>query len=124
MGNIKSHRLTISVQFFSWRGPPRMDSNWTLVPNPHSRLRKAERCCAKEGQFAMGNYNHSESYHCIAYPAFPRPRLRVDSRIAAFPEREKEQRQVSSGPQERELFHDSLVVSGAKSRPRNPWAAV
>ena len=26
--------------------------------------------------------------------------------------------------QERDLFHDSLFVSGAKSRPRNTWAAV
>jgi protein TonB len=72
----------------------------------------------------MGNYNHSESYHCIAYPAFPRPQLRVDSRIAAFPERENEQSQVCSSPQEKDLFHDSLVVSGAESRPPNLWAAL
>jgi len=70
----------------------------------------------------MGNYNTSESCDCIAYPALPRPRLRVNSRIAAFAEREKEQRQVFSSPQEGDLFHDSLIVSGAKSRRRNPWA--
>jgi protein TonB len=73
---------------------------------------------------ATYNDNHSESDHCIAYPAFPGPRLRIDSRIAVLPEHEKEQRPVSSSLQEGDLFHDSLVVSGAKSRPRNPWAAV
>jgi len=61
---------------------------------------------------------------CIAYPALQRPRLRNDLRIAAFREHEKEQRRVSSSLQEGDLFHDSLVVSGAKSRPRNPWAVV
>ena len=81
-----------------------MDSNSTLAPNY--------------------NDNHSESDYCIAHPAVPRPRLRIDSRIAALLEREKEQRPISSGLQEGDLFHDSLVVSGAKSRPRNPWAAV
>src|SRR6266851_3510452 len=73
---------------------------------------------------AAYNDNHSESDHCIAYPAFPRPRLRIDSRIAALPEQEKEQRPVSSSLQEGDLFRDSLVVSGAKPRPLNPWAAV
>ncbi len=73
---------------------------------------------------ATYNDNYSESDHCIAYPAFPRPRLRIDSRIAALPEHQKKQRPVSSSLQEWDLFHDSLVVSGAKSRPRNPWAAL
>ena len=103
-----------------------MDSNSTLVPNPHSSSWKRERCCVKGDRFAMATYNdnRSESDHSIAYPAFPRPRLRIDSRIAAPPERENEQRPVSSSLQEWDLFHDSLVVSGTKSRPRNPWAAV
>src|SRR5229473_4981012 len=103
-----------------WRRSPRMDSNSTLALNPR------ERCCVKEDHFAMATYNNnlSESDHCIAYPAFPRPRLRIDSRIAALPEHEKEQRPISSSLQEGDLFQDSLVVSGAKSRPRNPWAAV
>jgi|HubBroStandDraft_6_1064221.scaffolds.fasta_scaffold64025_3 protein TonB len=103
-----------------------MDSDSTLVPNPHSSSWKRERCCVKEDRFAMATYNdnHSEWDHCIAYPASPRPRLRIDSRIAALPEHEKEQSPVSSGLQEWDLFHDSLFVSGAKSRPRNPWAAV
>ncbi len=97
-----------------------MDSNSTLVLNPR------ERCCVKEDRFAMATYNdnQSESDHCIAYPAFPRPPLRIDSRIAAPPEHENEQRPVSSSLQEWDLFHDSLIVSGANSRPRNPWAAV
>src|SRR5258708_5501095 len=109
-----------------WRRSPRMDSNSTLVPNPHSSSWKQERCCVKEDRFAMAtyNHNHSESDDCIAYPAFPRPRLRIDSRIAALPDHDKEQRPVSTSLQEWDLFHDSLVVSGAKSRPRNPWAAV
>src|SRR5713101_4156434 len=109
-----------------WRKSPRMDSNSTLAPNQHSSSWKGERSCVKEDHFAMAtyNYNISESDHCIVYPAFPRPRLRIDSRIAALPEHEKEQRPVSSSLQEWDLFHDSLVVSGAKSRLRNPWAAV
>src|SRR5579864_1501781 len=70
------------------------------------------------------NDNHAELDHCIAYPAVPRPRLRIDSRVAALPGHEKEQRPVSSSLQEGDLFHDSLVVSSAESRRRNPWAAV
>jgi protein TonB len=105
-----------------------MDSNSTLVPNPHSSSWKGgrENAAVKEDRFAMATYNdiHSESDHCIAYPAFPKLRLRIDSRIAALPEHEKEQRPVSSSLQEGDLFQHSLVVSGAKSRPRNPWAAV
>src|SRR5713226_4694686 len=103
-----------------WRRSPRMDSNSTLASNPR------ERCYVKEDRLAMATYNdnQSESDHCIANPAFPRPPLRIDSRIAALPEHEKEQRPVSSSLQEWDLFHDSLIVSGAKSRPRNPWPAV
>jgi protein TonB len=80
----------------------------------------------KGDHFAMAPYNdnHSESDLCIPYPALPRSRQRIDTRIAALPEDEKEQRLESSSLQEWGLFHDSLVVSGAKSRPRNPWAAV
>jgi protein TonB len=97
-----------------------MDSNSTVE---HSRSWKGERCCVKGEHFAMASYNdnHSESDHCIAYATFPRPRLRIDSRFAALPEGEKEQRSVSSRLQEWDLFHDSLVVSGTKSPPRNPW---
>jgi protein TonB len=39
-------------------------------------------------------------------------------------EDEKEERSVSVSPQKEDLFHDSLVVSGAKSRHLDPWAAV
>jgi protein TonB len=98
-----------------------MDSNSTLVPNPHSSSRKGERCCVKGNQFDMTTHNDDpESDHCIAFPSFPRPRFCIDSRITALPEHDP----VSSGLQEWELFQNSLVVSGAKSRPLNPCAAV
>jgi periplasmic protein TonB len=102
-----------------------MDSNSTVVPNQQSSSWKREPSCVQEDHFAMATYNdnHSESDHSIAYPVFPGPRLRIDSRVRALPEHEKEQSPVSSSLQEWDLFHDSLVVSGAKSRPRNPWAA-
>jgi hypothetical protein len=65
-----------------------MDSNSTLVPDQHSSSWKREYCCVEGDHVAMAthNDNHSESDHCIAYPAFPRLRLRIDSRIAALPE--------------------------------------
>jgi len=66
----------------------------------------------------------SDIAHHIAYPAFPGPGLRIGSRGATSPAEGKEQRPVSFSPQEGCLFHDSLIVSGGKSRPRNPWAAV
>lgn len=76
----------------------------------------------------MATCDHpSDLAQCIAYPAFPRPRLPMNSRMAAFPERGKQQRPVSSTLQatreEGLLFQDTLVVSGRKSNPRNPWAA-
>jgi periplasmic protein TonB len=94
-----------------------MDSNSTLA---------ARTLLGKREQLAMATYNdnHPESDHYISSPAFPRPRLRIDSRITELPEHEKEQRPVSSSLEEGDLFHDSLVVSGTKSRPRNPWAAL
>jgi periplasmic protein TonB len=98
-----------------------MDSNSTLAPNPHRSSSRRESCCVKRDHFAMATYNdnHPESHHYISSPAFPRPRLRIDSRIAELSEHEKERRPLSSG-----LFHDSLVVSGTNSQHRNPWAAV
>src|SRR5260370_8014507 len=107
-----------------WRRTPRMDSNSTLVPNPQSSSRKGEGCRVKGEHFAMATYNdnHSESDLCITYPALPRPRQRIDTRIAALPEDEKEQRPESSNLQGWDLFHHSLVVSGAKPRLRNPGA--
>ena len=98
-----------------------MDSNSTLVPDPHSSSRKGERGCVKENHFAMATHddNHSELDHCIAYPSFPRPRFCIDSRNAALPGHDP----LSSSQQEWELFQNSLVVSGAKPRPLNPWAA-
>src|SRR5262249_2981826 len=108
-----------------WTRSSRMDSNSTLAPNPHRSLQKGERRCVA-WNIAMTSYNdnHSGSDHCIAYPVFPRPRLRNDSRIAGFLRNEKEQRPLSSSLREGDLFYDILLVSGAKSRPRNPWATV
>lgn len=102
-----------------------MDSNSTLATIPHSSLEKGE-CCCTTADLDMGTYNnsHSGSEHCIAYPAFPRPRSRNDLRIAGFPGHEKDHRPLSSSLQEGDLFYDSLVVSGATSRPQNLWATV
>jgi periplasmic protein TonB len=80
----------------------------------------------KADQSAMDTYNdnHSGSEHSIADPVFLTARLRLESQIAAFRGHEKEKRPVSSSLQKNYLFHDSLFASGAKSRPRNPWAAL
>src|ERR1700745_1545446 len=104
-----------------WRGSSRMDSNSTSAPNTHSSSRKGERCCVKGNQFDMATYNDDpESDHFIAFPSFPRPRVHIDSRIALVPKHDP----VSSRLQEWELFQNSLIVSGTKPRPRNPWAAI
>jgi periplasmic protein TonB len=68
--------------------------------------------------------HHSNLADCIAYPALQRPESRIDSRSAALLADEKQPRRVSSTLQEGDLFYDSLVASGAKSRLRNPWATV
>ena len=103
-----------------------MDSNSTVVLIPHCSLQKGERSGVKADQSAMDTYNdnYSGSDHCIADPVFVTSRLRIESQIAAFRGHEKEQRPVPSSLQENNLFHDSLFASGAKSRPRNPWAVV
>jgi protein TonB len=103
-----------------------MDSNSTLAPNPHDSSWKRELCCLQQDQFAMATYNDNVSGldHCIAFPGAPRPQLRIDSWMVALLEDEKEQRSLSSSLPEQGLFHDSLVISGANSRPLNPWAAV
>jgi hypothetical protein len=74
-----------------------MDSNSTLVPNPQSSSRKKEGCRVKGDHFAMATYNDniSESDLCITYPALPRSRQRIDTRIAALPDDKKEQRPES-----------------------------
>ena len=102
-----------------------MDSNSTLAPNPHSSLWKGEHYLLKPDQFATATYddNSSGSDRSIASPRPPRPQLRIDSWMLTL-EDEKEERSVSVGPQKEELFHDSLVISGAKSRHLDPWAAV
>jgi periplasmic protein TonB len=102
-----------------------MDSNSTLAPNPHSSLWKGEHYLLKPDQFATATYddNSSGSDRSIASPRPPRPQLRIDSWMLTM-EDEKEERSVSVGPQKVDLFHDSLVISGAKSRHLDPWAAV
>jgi periplasmic protein TonB len=103
-----------------------MDSDSTVVLIPRCSLQKGERSGVKADQSAMDTYNdnYSGSDHCIADPVFVTSRLRIESEIAAFREHAKERRPVSSSLQENNLFHDSLFASGAKSRPRNPWAVV
>ena len=72
----------------------------------------------------MDTYNptYSKSSHCISCSVVPRPQSRVNSWIKALPEHEKDHCPISSGLQEGDLFYDSLIVSGGKSRPRNLWA--
>lgn len=97
-----------------------MNGNSTLS------VRGSEHCCLQEDHFAMAIYqdNRSESDQCTPCPAFPRPKLRIDSQVTVLLEHEKEEHPESFAQQEQDLFQDSLFVSSAKSRPRNPWAAV
>jgi periplasmic protein TonB len=103
-----------------------MGSKSTFAPESHDSLGKGERCYLERNQVAMDTYNHtySESSHRISYPPLPRPLLRIDSRTEALPEREKERPFVASALQEGDLFYDSLIVSGGKSRRRNLWAGL
>src|SRR5215472_4090544 len=100
-----------------------MDSKSTLAPNPHGSSWKGEGYGVKQGQFAIATYDDHPlgSGHRITPPAAPRPQLRIDSWMATVLEDEKEQRSVSFSLQEEDLFHDSLVISGGKLRPLNPW---
>ena len=59
--------------------------------------------------------HHSGLVHRNADRAFSRPRLRIDSRVAALPAEEAKQRPAPSSPQAIEagdIFHDSLIESG------------
>jgi len=75
----------------------------------------------------MATYNHpSDLVHRIAYPPSERSGLRNDSRIASIANEENE-RPVSSNPggtKENDLIFHSLIESGEKLTPRNPWATV
>jgi len=73
---------------------------------------------------ATYNRNLSESDHFVTSPAVPRPRLRIDSWRETLREDEIEVRSLHFSVKEQDLFHDSLVISGAKLRLLNPWAAV
>jgi periplasmic protein TonB len=103
-----------------------MASNSTLAPNPLSSSWKGERYRLKPDQFAIATYddNPSGPNLGIASPAAPRPQLRIDSWSATFLEDKTEQRSTAFSAREDDLFHESLVISGAKLRPLNPWAAV
>ena len=102
-----------------------MDSNSTLVTEPHDNLRERE-CCLERNQFVMDTHHHiySESSHLILSAVVPRTQLRGDSRSEALPKHEKEPHSISSGLHEGDLFYDSLTVSGGKTQPRNLWAGL
>jgi len=103
-----------------------MNSNSTLVPTSRTSSSKGERYRLKQDQIAIGNYddNPFASDHRIASPAASRPQVRIDSWMGRLLEDETERRPVSSSLQKEDLFHDSLVISGAKSRHLDPWATV
>ena len=103
-----------------------MDSNSILAPHSHVSSLKGELFSLKRDQSGTCTYEdiHPKSGHSIASPNSPKPWLRIDSRIRVLLEDDKEQRTISFSLQEADLFHDSLVISGTKPRPLNPWAAV
>jgi len=80
----------------------------------------------KQDHSAMATYNDnlSGSDHCIACATASRPQLRIDSWMVTLLEDKNEQCFTSFSQQEEDLFHDCLVISGARLRPLNPWAAV
>jgi protein TonB len=70
----------------------------------------------------MANFDQpSDLAHCIAYPAFQRPGSRIDSRVAAFPPKEKKQ---LPNPSSQEGIEDSLFREIEPGAKRNPYAAV
>src|SRR5208282_3664003 len=70
----------------------------------------------------MATCNHpSDVVHRIAYPTVQRPRLRIDSRIAALPAEEEKQLPVRSNLQGKEVGDIFYLI---ESPPRNPWAAI
>jgi protein TonB len=102
-----------------------MDSNSTLATEQNDILCEGE-CRLERNQFAMDTYHeiYSESSHLISYPVVAGTQLQGNSRIEAFSKHEKEQRSISSRLHEGDLFYDSLIVSGGKSRQRNLWAGL
>ncbi|MGP0098926.1 MAG: TonB family protein [Terriglobales bacterium] len=70
----------------------------------------------------MATCNHpSDVVHRIAYPTVQRPRLRIDSRIAALPAEEEKQLPVRSNLQGKEVGDIFYLI---ESPSRNPWAAI
>jgi periplasmic protein TonB len=101
-----------------------LDSNSTLVPTSRTSSSKGERYRLKQDQFAIAtdDDNPFGSDHNIASPAAPRSQLRIDSWMERLLEDKTERRPISSSLQREDLFHDCLVISGAKLRPLSPWA--
>jgi protein TonB len=68
----------------------------------------------------MGTFDHpSELVHRIAYPSAQKPGSGSDSRLASFPNEGRE-RPALSKP-EGDLIFQSLIASGDKLEPQNPW---
>jgi protein TonB len=68
----------------------------------------------------MGTFDHpSELVHRIAYPSAQKPGSESVSRLALFPNEGGEQ-PVLSKPEDDLIFH-SLIASGDKLEPQNPW---
>jgi len=80
----------------------------------------------KQDQFAIASHqdNLSGADYYVVTPAASRPQLRIDSWQVAILDDKKEQCSVPFISHEEDLFQDSLVISGAKLRPLNPWATV
>jgi periplasmic protein TonB len=101
-----------------------MNSNSTSVTNPHGSSWKGERYRVKRDQFAMATHDDNPlEDHPVASTAAPKPKLRMEWKVVLLRD-EKEQRSVSFGRQEENLFHDTLVLSNGKLLRLNPWAAV
>jgi protein TonB len=68
----------------------------------------------------MGTFDHpSGLVHRIAYPSPEKPGSGSDSRLASFPN-EGRKRPALSRPEDDLIFH-SLIASGDKLEPQNPW---
>ena len=80
----------------------------------------------KQDRFAIATYNDnlSGSDLCIACPTASRPQLGIDSWMVTLHEDKNELCFTSFSQHEEDLFHDSLVISGGRLQPLNPWAAV
>ena len=72
----------------------------------------------------MATYGHPNLVHRIAYPSADRSALRNDPPLASFPNEGKDRPlgpDVNDTKKDDLVFH-SLIASGEKITPRNPWA--